>query len=131
MSAASAWLVLLIAGLCEIGWAVGLKYTEGFSRLWPSVGTLVAFVTVSIGVIVLRRRHPDLPRSFKVPFYPVTPILSVLGCLWIIYNLRVVTLYVFVIWCAVAIVWYLVYARSHSHLGKHEHVGLEVEEPQP
>lgn len=96
-----------------------------------SVGTLVAFVTVSIGVIVLRRRHPDLPRSFKVPFYPVTPILSVLGCLWIIYNLRVVTLYVFVIWCAVAIVWYLVYARSHSHLGKHEHVGLEVEEPQP
>ena len=33
MSAASAWLVLLVAGLCEIGWAVGLKYTEGFSRL--------------------------------------------------------------------------------------------------
>ena len=44
MSAASAWLVLLIAGLCEIGWAVGLKYTEGFSRLWPSVGTFVAMV---------------------------------------------------------------------------------------
>ena len=44
MSAASAWLVLLVAGLCEIGWAVGLKYTEGFSRLWPSVGTLLAMV---------------------------------------------------------------------------------------
>ncbi len=42
MSAASAWLILFVAGLCEIGWAVGLKYTEGFSRLWPSVGTLVA-----------------------------------------------------------------------------------------
>lgn len=44
MSTASAWLILFIAGLCEIGWAVGLKYTEGFSRLWPSVGTLMAMV---------------------------------------------------------------------------------------
>ena len=42
MNAASAWFILFIAGVCEIGWAVGLKYTEGFSRLWPSVGTLVA-----------------------------------------------------------------------------------------
>ncbi|MBP5996808.1 MAG: quaternary ammonium compound efflux SMR transporter SugE [Azonexus sp.] len=47
MSAASAWLILFIAGLCEIGWAVGLKYTEGFSRLWPSIGTLVA-MTASV-----------------------------------------------------------------------------------
>lgn len=44
MNSGSAWLVLLVAGLCEIGWAVGLKYTEGFSRLWPSVGTLLAMV---------------------------------------------------------------------------------------
>jgi quaternary ammonium compound-resistance protein SugE len=36
-----AWLMLFIAGLCEVGWAVGLKYTEGFSRLWPSRATLV------------------------------------------------------------------------------------------
>lgn len=44
MSAASAWLILFVAGLCEIGWAVGLKYTEGFSRLWPSAATLLAMV---------------------------------------------------------------------------------------
>lgn len=44
LTPALAWLVLLIAGLCEIGWAVGLKYTDGFSRLWPSVGTLLAMV---------------------------------------------------------------------------------------
>ena len=44
MSSGFAWLVLLLAGLCEIGWAVGLKYTDGFSRLWPSVGTVVAMV---------------------------------------------------------------------------------------
>jgi len=40
----SAWLILFIAGLCEVGWAVGLKYTEGFSRLWPSAATLVAMI---------------------------------------------------------------------------------------
>ena len=44
MSTGSAWLILFIAGLCEVGWAVGLKYTEGFSRLWPSAATLVAMV---------------------------------------------------------------------------------------
>ncbi len=44
MSSGTAWVVLFIAGLCEIGWAVGLKYTEGFSRLWPSVATLVAMI---------------------------------------------------------------------------------------
>lgn len=39
-----AWVYLVIAGLLEIGWAVGLKYTEGFTRLWPSVGTVAAMV---------------------------------------------------------------------------------------
>lgn len=45
MSTGVAWVVLFFAGLCEIGWAVGLKYTEGFSRLWPSVATGVAMLT--------------------------------------------------------------------------------------
>jgi quaternary ammonium compound-resistance protein SugE len=44
MNSGTAWFVLLVAGLCEIGWAVGLKYTEGFSRLWPSAATLAAMV---------------------------------------------------------------------------------------
>ena len=44
MNTGFAWLVLFIAGLCEVGWAVGLKYTEGFSRLAPSVATLAAMV---------------------------------------------------------------------------------------
>ncbi len=50
--------------------------------LWDmvSIGTLVAFIVVSIGVIILRVREPDLPRAFKVPGYPVTPVLSVLAC---------------------------------------------------
>lgn len=50
MSTGSAWIILVIAGLCEIGWAVGLKYTEGFSRLWPSAATLLAMV---VSVVLL------------------------------------------------------------------------------
>ena len=44
MSTDFAWIVLFFAGLCEIGWAVGLKYTAGFSRLWPSVATVAAML---------------------------------------------------------------------------------------
>ncbi len=45
-----AWLILMLAGLFEIGWAIGLKYTEGFTRLWPTVGTLLAMV-ISMGLL--------------------------------------------------------------------------------
>lgn len=44
MSTGFAWMILLLAGLCEVGWAVGLKYTDGFTRLGPSAGTLAAMV---------------------------------------------------------------------------------------
>lgn len=81
-----------------------------------SIGTLVAFLVVSIGVIVLRRREPDLERGFKVPFYPVTPILAILGCIWIITQLRVVTIAVFVVWVIVFLAFYLVYGRKRSAL---------------
>lgn len=48
------WIVLVLAGLAEIGWAIGLKYTDGFTRLWPSVGTAAAMVVsvVLLGVAV-------------------------------------------------------------------------------
>jgi basic amino acid/polyamine antiporter, APA family len=85
-----------------------------------SIGTLVAFLIVSVGVIVLRVRAPDLPRGFRVPGYPVTPILSILGCFWIIKDLRAVTIYVFFGWAAVALLWYFFYGRSHSMLARGE-----------
>src|SRR5690242_10048211 len=44
------WVVLMLAGLFEVGWAIGLKYTNGFSRFWPSVGTVLAMLT-SIGLL--------------------------------------------------------------------------------
>jgi quaternary ammonium compound-resistance protein SugE len=50
LSPATAWLVLLVAGLCEVGWAIGLKYTEGFTRVLPSVWTLAA---MAVSVVLL------------------------------------------------------------------------------
>jgi APA family basic amino acid/polyamine antiporter len=91
----------------------------------------VAFIAVSIGVMVLRKRAPDLPRSFKVPGYPVTPILSILGALWIILSLRPITIYVFLVWIAAAFLFYFFYSRHHSHLGRNEHVGLAAEDNEP
>jgi basic amino acid/polyamine antiporter, APA family len=83
-----------------------------------SIGTLVAFLIVSIGVMVLRQRQPDLPRGFKVPLYPLVPLGSIAGCIWIIKDLRAVTIYVFVIWASVAVAWYFFYGIRHSALGK-------------
>ena len=53
-----AWTVLCIAGLLETGWAIGLKYTEGFTRLWPSVGTVLAMV---LSVVLLGWAMKTLP----------------------------------------------------------------------
>ena len=100
--------ISLLAGLIPID----------FLAEMTSIGTLVAFLVVSIGVVVLRQTAPNLPRSFKVPGYPVTPILSIVGCFWIIKDLRAVTIYVFVIWSSVALAWYFFYGIKHSELGK-------------
>jgi quaternary ammonium compound-resistance protein SugE len=58
LAPALAWLVLFFAGLCEVGWAIGLKYTDGFSRLWPSVWTVVGMV---LSVLLLAWSLKTLP----------------------------------------------------------------------
>ncbi|GAA1857328.1 APC family permease [Brevibacterium marinum] len=83
-----------------------------------SIGTLVAFVVVSLAVIILRVREPDLERGFKVPFYPVLPVLAIIGCLWIISNLQIITIVVFLIWTAVILGLYFIFGRRSSVLGK-------------
>jgi|SRR6185437_8584358 quaternary ammonium compound-resistance protein SugE len=59
------WLVLIVAGLFEIGWAVGLKYTEGFTRLWPSLGTAAAMV-LSVVLLGLALRSLPLGTAYAV-----------------------------------------------------------------
>ena len=83
-----------------------------------SIGTLTAFVVVSAGVIVLRIQDPDLPRGFKVPGYPVTPVLSMAACAYILYSLHWYTWVAFSGWVAVALTFYLVWGRRHSALNR-------------
>jgi quaternary ammonium compound-resistance protein SugE len=59
------WIVLVIAGLFEVGWAVGLKYAEGFTRLWPSVGTAVALV-LSMALLGVALRTLPLGTAYAV-----------------------------------------------------------------
>jgi len=61
----TAWLLLLLAGISEITWAVGLKYTHGFSRLWPSIGTLTMMV-VSVGLLALALKQIPLGTGYAV-----------------------------------------------------------------
>jgi APA family basic amino acid/polyamine antiporter len=83
-----------------------------------NIGTLFAFVLVSIGVVILRRTRPDLPRAFRTPLVPLVPILAVLACFWLMLNLSVETWLRFVIWMVIGIVVYFAYGRSHALLGK-------------
>lgn len=103
--------------------AVVVALLAGFiplSSLWDlvSMGTLVAFIVVSIGVIVLRRTRPDLPRAFRVPGYPVTPILSILACLYLITGLGWSTYAWFAVWVAVVLAFYFLWGRRHSLLAR-------------
>jgi len=85
-----------------------------------SIGTLTAFIVVSLGVIILRYREPNLPRAFKVPGFPVTPILSILACAYILASLHWYTWLIFAGWVAVFLIFYMLYGRRHSALGEVE-----------
>jgi basic amino acid/polyamine antiporter, APA family len=83
-----------------------------------NIGTLFAFVLVSIGVAILRRSRPDLPRGFRTPWVPLVPVLAVLACVWLMINLSVETWLRFVIWMLLGFVVYFAYGRSHSVLAQ-------------
>lgn len=60
-----AWLILVIAGLFEVGWAIGLKYTDGFSKLWPTVGTVVAMI-ISLGLLGLAMKTLPVGTAYAI-----------------------------------------------------------------
>lgn len=98
-----------------------------------SIGTLAAFIVVAIGVLVLRRIAPGLRRGFKVPGYPVTPVLTVLVCLYVLKDLRWQTWLVFGIWLTVVLAFYLLWGRRHSALNSRPAAAsfLDQGPPQP
>ncbi|MBB4895621.1 APA family basic amino acid/polyamine antiporter [Streptomyces olivoverticillatus] len=82
-----------------------------------NIGTLFAFVVVALGVIILRRTRPDLPRAFRTPFVPVIPVLSVAASVWLMLNLTAETWLRFAIWMVVGFVMYFAYGQRHSRVG--------------
>ncbi len=81
-----------------------------------NIGTLSAFVLVSLGVLILRRTQPNLRRAFRVPLVPLIPILSMIGSLFLIVNLPLITIGRFIVWLAIGLVIYFVYSQRRSHL---------------
>ncbi|UZH07634.1 amino acid permease [Heyndrickxia coagulans] len=82
-----------------------------------NIGTLFAFIVVSISVIVLRKTRPDIPRSFKTPFVPVIPVLAVAACGYLMVHLSKVTWIGFLIWFIIGLAIYFGYGYRHSELG--------------
>jgi amino acid transporter len=98
--------------------------------LWDSVsfGTLVAFSLVAISLMVMRRKHRDLERPFKVPFYPVVPILTVIVCAYVLTSLQPITWIICTCWLAIVFLFYLAYGRRHATLN-HYTSDEEISEP--
>ena len=94
-----------------------------------SVGTLAAFAVVCLSVIWLRRTHPEIPRGYKVPLYPVVPALGILSCLWLITTVPNYVLMIFAGYTGVMILLYFAYGMRHSELGKGHVVTADVEPP--
>lgn len=59
------WIILILAGIFEIGWAIGLKYTDGFTRLWPTVGTVLAMV-VSLGLLGIAMKSLPVGTAYAI-----------------------------------------------------------------
>jgi APA family basic amino acid/polyamine antiporter len=83
-----------------------------------SIGTLLAFVLVSIGVIILRKTAPDVPRPFRTPWVPAVPILGAAICLAQMVGLPLATWERLVIWLAIGLVVYFSYSRRSSHISR-------------
>jgi APA family basic amino acid/polyamine antiporter len=81
-----------------------------------SIGTLLAFVIVSAGTWILRRRRPDLPRPFKTPWVPFVPIMGVLVSLGLMASLPAATWIRLVVWLIIGMVVYFGYGQKHSRV---------------
>jgi APA family basic amino acid/polyamine antiporter len=98
------FVVAIPSGLFDIGTLANLS----------NIGTLFAFILVSIGVVVLRYREPERKRGFRVPFGPIIPVLSVVFCFLLMTGLDILTWWRFVIWLAIGLVIYFFYSRHRS-----------------
>lgn len=96
----------LVAGVANIGEIVELT----------NIGTLFAFVLVAIGILVLRHTNPGHPRPFRTPLVPLVPLLAIVSCGYLMFQLPLVTWVRFAVWLAVGLVFYFLYGYRHSRL---------------
>lgn len=104
-------------------WMIGLgsSLVAGFVPLdvianLVNMGTLAAFVLISVAVLILRKTQPDLPRAFKCPGMPYVPIAAIAACLFLMFNLKLETWIAFGIWLVIGLVLYFTFARKSSNL---------------
>lgn len=101
-------LAAIIAGIFPIGLLGELV----------SIGTLLAFVIVCAGILVLRRTAPHIKRPFKTPFVPLVPVLGIVICGYMMLNLGLDTWLRLIVWMAIGVAIYFLYGRKHSKLQK-------------
>jgi APA family basic amino acid/polyamine antiporter len=81
-----------------------------------SIGTLLAFVIVCAGIMIMRRTHPNIPRPYKTPLVPLVPILGIIVCFAMMASLDKMTWIRLVVWLVIGLVIYFTYSRHNSHL---------------
>jgi APA family basic amino acid/polyamine antiporter len=106
---------------CNLIFMVFVSLFSGFlpiSKLghMTSIGTLLAFVIVCVGIIIMRKTHPHIPRPYRTPLVPLVPILGVLVCMAMMVSLDIDTWIRLVVWLAIGLAIYFGYSRHHSHL---------------
>jgi len=121
------WINTLVVGLI-VASAGGIFDINSLGDM-TSVGTLAAFAVVCLSVIWLRRTHPEIPRGYRVPFYPVVPILGILSCLWLITTVPNYVLLIFAGYTVAMILLYFVYGMHNSELAKGHDVMADDETP--
>jgi APA family basic amino acid/polyamine antiporter len=105
----STWIAGFVVGI-----PAGIWDIDTFAEL-SNIGTLFAFIVVSAGVIVLRKAQPERKRSFRVPFVPLVPLLSIGCCLLLMMGLPLLTWIRFFVWLVIGLGIYWVFGRKHSH----------------
>ncbi len=108
--------LFMVAVGCAVAFLPGNLFGE-----MCSIGTLLAFVLVCLGVIVLRHAHPNLHRKFRCPMVPVVPILGALSCLMMMRFLPADTWLRLLVWMAIGLVIYFTYGRHRSNLARRPH----------
>ena len=110
------WISSIVVGICVATFASVIPI--GDLAVLVNIGTLLAFVIVSAGVWVLRRKRPELPRPFKTPLVPLVPILGIVTSLAAMLSLPGKTWWRLLIWLGIGLLVSVFYGRKHSKVRK-------------